>query len=110
MIDKEHAIQTVLEDMDARVRLSAIRKSLQKTGFSPAESHEIISAAIERRKAQRAKPLESNREAAIAVIGLGITLLIIIAAATLSWRVYLLPLGLLSWGIYLWCRKPRGGK
>ena len=53
MIDKERAIQTVMEDMGARERLSVIRKGLDSAGFSPAETHEIISAAIERRKGDR---------------------------------------------------------
>ena len=53
MIDKEHAIQTVVEDLGAGERLSAIRKGLETAGFSSEEIHEIISAAIEQRKASR---------------------------------------------------------
>jgi len=53
MNDKEWAIQTVVQAFESRERLSSIRKCLQKEGFSPAEIHEIISAAIEQRKAAR---------------------------------------------------------
>ena len=106
MTDKERAVQTTVEDMGARVRLSVIRKNLQKAGFAPDEIHEIISAAIEHRKEKRVKREASGREAAVAVIGLGITVLIITAAMAPAGGVYLVPGGLLSYGAYLWYGKP----
>jgi len=109
MIDKEHAIQTVVEDMASRERLSKIRKGLQKAGFSPSESHEIISAAIEQRKDQRVQSQGSGRPAAIAVIALATVILVVTYFMAWSWRVYLVSAGMLCWGAYLCYRKPGTG-
>ena len=108
MIDKDRAIQTVVEDMGARVRLSAIRKGLQEAGFSPSESHEIISAAIEQRKDQRVQSQGSGLPTAIAVIGLATVILVVTYFMAWSWCVYLVSAGLLSCGAYLCYREPKG--
>ncbi len=96
--------------MAVRERLSTIRKGLQKAGFSPSESHEIISAAIDRRKDQRVQSQGSQRPAAIAVIGLATVILVVTYFMAWSWRVYLVSAGLLSCGAYLCYRKPKGGE
>ncbi|MBT3199303.1 MAG: hypothetical protein HN350_05255 [Phycisphaerales bacterium] len=108
MIDREHAIQTTLEDMNARVRLSSIRKDLQNAGFSPEETHEIITAAIEHRKASRKQSEESGQGAAVAVFGLGFAVLIITFMMARSGGVYIIPGGLFVYGAYLWYGKPSG--
>ena len=108
MIDKERAIQTVVEDMGARERLSAIRKGLESAGFSPEEIHEIISEAIERRKTGRQEREASGIGAGTVVM----ILAVLIMAVTFVWTwtpsgwAVLVPGGLFVYGAYLWYGKP----
>lgn len=106
MTDKEYAIKVTLDGMSDKVRLSSIRKSLRGLGFSPEDVHEIITAALERRKESRKQRESSGRGVAAAVIVLG--LIILVLTYCLAWRggLYLVPGGLLSYGAYLWYGKP----
>jgi hypothetical protein len=106
MIDKERAIQTVMEDMGARERLSSIRKGLGSAGFSPEEIHEIISEAIERRKASRQEPKLSGVGLEMIIIGLGVITLVITCCAAPPRIYYGIPNVLLAYGFYLWYIKP----
>ena len=109
MIDKEHAIQTVVEDMGARERLSVIRKNLDSAGFSPTEIHEIISAAIEQRKAGRREREASGSGTGIAVILLAILIMAVTFVWTPSGWAVLVPGGLFVYGAWLWHGKPGSG-
>ena len=106
MIDKERAIQTVVEDMGARERLSAIRKGLETAGFSPEEIHEIITAAIELRKANRREREASGAGPGIVIIGLASLILIGTYCMAPPGGYYLIPGGLFVYGAYLCYGKP----
>ena len=105
MIDKEHAIKTVMEDMGARERLSSIRKGLDSAGFSSEEIHEIISTAIERRTANRQELKFSGIGLDVVIMGLGVITLIGIYCVAPSGIYYAIPNVLLIYGYFLWYAK-----
>ena len=108
MIDKERAIQTVVEDMGARERLSAIRKDLNIAGFSSEETHEIISAAIERRKASRQGLDVSRIGLDMIIISLGVITRVATYCMALPRGYYSISGVMLVYGFCLWYTKPGG--
>ena len=104
---KERAIQTVEEDLDSRRRVSSIREGLRKAGFSPDEVNEIVAAGIQRRKARREERQHSGRQRAVPVLVLAILIVLVTYWMAAPAGVYLVPLGLFSYGFYLWYGKPR---
>jgi hypothetical protein len=109
MIDKKHAIATVIEDIGAKVRLSKIRGGLHNAGFSPEETREIISIAVDQRRANRHRASSPRRDAAIVAIA-AVTLIAI--GVVIAWAMasigglLIIPIGLLCCGAWLWSRKP----
>ena len=106
MIDKEHAIAAVAEDIGMRVRLSKIRGNLRNAGFSPEEAHEIIAAALELRRDERKKRESTGRDTAIVIVALGLIVTLTTFLLAAPGAVYLIPVGLFSCGAYLWYGKP----
>ena len=107
-MDRETAIQTVVEDIESRQRVSWIRQGLANAGFSPDEIQEIIAEALEQLKTGREERREAGREPAIAVFALGI-LIAVVTYLLGGWKeIYIGPVCLFSYGAYLWYGKPRG--
>ncbi len=109
MIDKEHAIATVIEDIGQKVRLSRIRANLKKAGFPPEDIREIISIAVDQRRASRHTAHSPRRDAAIVAAAL---VMLIAIGVVIAWAMasigglLIIPIGLLCCGTWLWSRKP----
>ncbi len=94
--------------MEFKHRLSSIRAGLENAGFSPDEIHQIIAEALERRKGKQEEQQESGREGAILVLVLATVVVVVTYLLAAPGGLYLVPVGLFSYGFYLWYGKPKG--
>lgn len=105
-MDKAQAIQTVVDDLVARERLSTIRGNLTASGFSPEETHEIICTAIEQKRSARRESVGIGFRLEIVLMAIGLTILLIMGCASPPRMYFAIPNVMLFYGFYLWWIRP----
>ncbi|MDP6633336.1 MAG: hypothetical protein QGG42_00375 [Phycisphaerae bacterium] len=106
MFTKEQMIRIVAEDVSNGKRLSAVRRDLATAGYSPEETHEIITGAVEGRRERREQRESAGLAAGPVIMILGLVIMALTFVSTGSGWAVLVPGGLFAYGGYVWHGKP----